>query len=173
LILANGASGHQVIDTAALESFAEGVEAVCGELAKRIVRDGEGASKLITIRVSGTRDEAEAVRIGRTIATSALVKTAFAGGDPNWGRIVAAAGRAGVEFDPAHMDLWVGPESGGEVAVVEHGAPTEATMAELTDIFKLPSFRVHLDFGLGPGEATVWTCDLTHEYVSINSDYHT
>lgn len=173
LILANGASGHQVIDTAALESFAKGVEAVCGELAKRIVRDGEGASKLITIRVSGTRDEAEAVRIGRTIATSALVKTAFAGGDPNWGRIVAAAGRAGVEFDPAHMDLWVGPESGGEVAVVEHGAPTEATTAELTDIFKLPSFRVHLDLGLGPGEATVWTCDLTHEYVSINSDYHT
>lgn len=173
LILANGASGCRVDDRASLEMFAEGVEAVCGELARKIVRDGEGASKFITIIVSGTRNEAEAARIGRTIATSPLVKTAFAGGDPNWGRIMAAAGRAGVNFDPERIGLWVGAETGGEVAVVEGGGPTEAASAALSRIFKLPSFRVRLDFGMGPGEATVWTCDLTREYVAINADYHT
>jgi glutamate N-acetyltransferase/amino-acid N-acetyltransferase len=173
LILANGASGCRVSGPASLESFSEGVEYVCGELAREVVRDGEGASKFITIHVSGTRDIDEAVRIGRTIATSPLVKTAFAGGDPNWGRIVAAAGRAGVEFDPGSLRLWVAAESGREVLVVENGAPSDTPIAELTEIFKLASFRVHLDVGIARGEATLWTCDMTREYVSINADYHT
>jgi len=173
LILANGASGRRLSDYASLTEFAEGVEALCGELSRKIVRDGEGASKFVTIRVTGTHDEAEAVRIGRTIATSPLVKTAFAGGDPNWGRILAAAGRAGIDFDPGLVRLWIAAETGMELAVVDQGAPTEATAAELAAVFKLPSFRVHLDLGMGPGEATVWTCDMTREYVSINADYHT
>lgn len=173
LILANGASGRRVSDHDELTRFAEGVEAVCGELSRKIVRDGEGASRFVAIRVTGTRDEADAVKIGRTIATSPLVKTAFAGGDPNWGRILAAAGRAGIEFDPGLVRLWIGRETGTEVAVVDQGAPTEADASELAAIFQLPSFRVHLDLGMGPGEATVWTCDMTREYVSINADYHT
>jgi glutamate N-acetyltransferase/amino-acid N-acetyltransferase len=173
LLLANGASGCTVNDSASLRAFAEGVDSVCGALAREIVRDGEGASKFVTIIVTGTRNEGEAVKIGRTIATSPLVKTAFAGGDPNWGRIAAAAGRAGVEFDPSMMRLWIAAETGREVAVVENGTPTEAPMAELAAIFKLPSFRVHIDLGLGRGEATLWTCDMTREYVSINADYHT
>jgi len=173
LILANGASGIRVDERGALEMFAEGVEAVCGELARKIVRDGEGASKFITLVVSGARSEAEAVTVGRVIATSPLVKTAFAGGDPNWGRIVAAAGRSGVEFDPDRLALWVAAETGREIPVVRGGAPMEMDVSELSAIFKLPSFRVHLDLGEGRGEATVWTCDLTREYVSINADYHT
>src|SRR3990170_2639330 len=118
LILANGASGIRVDERGALEMFAEGVEAVCGELARKIVRDGEGASKFITLVVSGARTEAEAVTVGRVIATSPLVKTAFAGGDPNWGRIVAAAGRSGVEFDPDRLALWVAAGTGGGIPVV-------------------------------------------------------
>jgi glutamate N-acetyltransferase/amino-acid N-acetyltransferase len=102
-----------------------------------------------------------------------LVKTAFAGGDPNWGRIVAAAGRSGVEFDPDRLALWVAADTGKEIPVVRGGAPMEMDVSELSAIFKLPSFRVHLDLGEGRGEATVWTCDLTREYVSINADYHT
>jgi glutamate N-acetyltransferase/amino-acid N-acetyltransferase len=173
LILSNGASGRRVEDHASLTKFAEGVESACAELARKIVRDGEGASKFVTIRVTGTPDEAAAVRIGRTIATSPLVKTAFAGGDPNWGRILAAAGRAGVEFDPEQVRLWVAPETGTELAVVDHGAPTEVNAADMAAIFRQQSFRVHLDLGMGLGEATVWTCDMTREYVSINADYHT
>ena len=111
--------------------------------------------------------------VGRAIATSALVKTAFAGGDPNWGRIVAAAGRSGVDFDPDRLALWVAAETGKEIPVVRGGAPTETTVSELAAIFQLHSFRVHLDLGEGRGEATLWTCDLTREYVAINADYHT
>jgi glutamate N-acetyltransferase/amino-acid N-acetyltransferase len=173
LFLASGASGCSVADRPSMEAFAECVALVCGELARMIVRDGEGASKFVTLLVSGTRTEDEAVKIGRTIITSPLVKTAFAGGDPNWGRIVAAAGRAGVDLDPHLIRLWIAPENGIEVAVVEHGGPADTSIDELTSIFKLPSFRVHLDFGMGPGEATLWTCDMTREYVSINADYHT
>jgi glutamate N-acetyltransferase/amino-acid N-acetyltransferase len=168
ILLANGASGVAV-DEAGLAAFQGAVTAVCIELAKMIVRDGEGASKFVEIQVSGTATEAEAHQIANTIATSPLVKTAFAGGDPNWGRILAAAGRAGVPFDQNECALWVGDG----LQLLRNGAPADFREAAAAAVFGQSDIRLHLSVGTGRGEATVWTCDLTHEYVSINADYRT
>jgi glutamate N-acetyltransferase/amino-acid N-acetyltransferase len=168
ILLANGASGVAV-DGAGLEAFQGAVTAVCTELAKMIVRDGEGASKFVEIRVTGTATEAEAHQIANTIATSPLVKTAFAGGDPNWGRILAAAGRAGVTFDQHECALWIGDG----LQLLANGTPTDFSEAEATAVFAQSDITLHLSVGTGTGEATVWTCDLTHDYVTINADYRT
>jgi glutamate N-acetyltransferase/amino-acid N-acetyltransferase len=168
ILLANGASGV-VGDAAGLEAFQGAVTAVCTELAKMIVRDGEGASKFVEIRVTGTATTAEAHQIANTIATSPLVKTAFAGGDPNWGRILAAAGRAGVTFDQYACALWIGDG----LQLLRHGTPTDFSEAAATAVFAQPEIKLHLAVGNGTGEATVWTCDLTHDYVTINADYRT
>jgi len=168
ILLANGASGVAV-DEAGLAVFQGAVTAVCIELAKMIVRDGEGASKFVEIRVSGTATEAEAHQIANTIATSPLVKTAFAGGDPNWGRILAAAGRAGVAFDQNECALWIGDG----LQLLRNGAPADFREAAAAAVFGQSDIRLHLSVGTGRGEAAVWTCDLTHEYVSINADYRT
>ena len=168
ILLANGTSGVAV-DEAGLAGFQGAVTAVCTELAQMIVRDGEGASKFVEIRVSGTATEAEAHQIANTIATSPLVKTAFAGGDPNWGRILAAAGRAGVAFDQNECALWIGDG----LQLLSKGTPTDFSEAAAAAVFAQSDISLHLSVGAGTAEATVWTCDLTHEYVTINADYRT
>jgi glutamate N-acetyltransferase/amino-acid N-acetyltransferase len=148
--------------------LAEAIEAVARELALAIVRDGEGATKLVEIRVSGAATLGDAELAVRTIAHSPLVKTAIHGGDPNWGRILAAAGRSGAKVDSSRATVRI-----GGVAVFENGAavlpvPTaaEAKLAE-KDVL------VELDLGLGDGKAGLWTCDLTKGYIEINAHYHT
>jgi len=149
------------------------LEAVCRRLAQDVVRDGEGASKFITIQVFGAESDAAAKAIANTIAISPLVKTAFYGGDANWGRIMMAAGRAGVALDPKSVKLWV---AGGEVErrellLFSEGIPTDYAEERATAIMHEPSIYVTLDCGQGKGHAVVWTCDLSHDYVSINGHY--
>ncbi|MEJ2608287.1 MAG: bifunctional glutamate N-acetyltransferase/amino-acid acetyltransferase ArgJ, partial [Anaerolineales bacterium] len=173
LILANGASGVTLNEGAAETDFEEALDAICVELAQAIVRDGEGASKFITLQVCGARSQDEALRLARTIATSPLVKTAFAGGDPNWGRILAAAGRANVSLDSGSLALWIASGKYDDLQLVDEGMPLDYDESLAEAIFKENEIRVRLDMGLGQADTTVWTCDLTHEYVSINADYRT
>ena len=137
------------------------------------MRDGEGATKLIELRVDGTRTKTDAHQIANTIATSPLVKTAFAGSDPNWGRIFAAAGRAGVPFDQRQTTLRVSSDGQTWLTLLENGTPTAYAEADAADIFAQPEIIVWLSFAEGLASDTVWTCDLTHEYVTINADYRT
>lgn len=164
LVMANGASG---LEPAPLEVEIL-LTSVCMDLAKQIARDGEGATKFITIEVAGARDEAMAERVGRTIATSPLVKTAFYGEDANWGRIIAAAGYSGEDIDADRMSLWF-----GGVHVFANGTPTAYAEQEATAAMKPRDVAVRLDLGLGDASATVWTCDFSHEYVTINGKYRT
>jgi len=174
LLLANGASGVRVEADEALWAFRDALRQVCVALAKAIVRDGEGVTRFLTLRVTGAPDVRSARRVANTIATSPLVKTAFYGGDANWGRILAAAGRAGVPLEADKLALWFAPGEEGQddgLQLVAGGAPTDYAEAAATDIVRQPAVRVRLDLGLGDAEATVWTCDLSHDYVTINGSY--
>lgn len=173
LILANGASDVTVGDDESRAAFGWALNHICLELAKMIVRDGEGASKFVEIQVAGAATEAEAHAVAETIATSPLVKTAFAGSDANWGRILAAAGRAGVDFDQNRVGLWIGTDEATELQLVDRGTPTGYREADAARIFAQTAVIVHLDLGSGDAAATMWTSDLTHEYVRINADYRT
>ncbi len=173
LLLANGVSGVAVTGQTDLALFGEALNALCRELALMVVSDGEGVTKVVTVQISGALDDAAARQVANTIATSPLVKTAFAGGDANWGRILAAAGRAGVPFNPAQAQLWIGVHQPNELQLLGNGKPTSYQEAEAAAVFAQPSFQVHLDLGAGSGTATMWTSDLTQEYVRINADYRT
>jgi glutamate N-acetyltransferase/amino-acid N-acetyltransferase len=158
------ASGRATAAPAALEGT---LTSVSQQLARTIAADGEGATRLVTVEVRGARDEAEAAHVGRVIATSPLVKTAVAGRDPNWGRILSAAGRAGVPFDPARARVWVGAAdvySGG----MPH--PENEPLAH-THLAGDTLIVLGVDLAVGAAGADVWTCDLTKEYVQINADY--
>jgi glutamate N-acetyltransferase/amino-acid N-acetyltransferase len=174
LLLANGASGITLERDTDRAAFAAALHDVTQSLAKAIVRDGEGVTKFITLRVTGAETAYCAQTIANAVATSPLVKTAFYGGDPNWGRIIAAAGRAGVPFDPSRARLWI---TAGEDAMdddlllFETGTPTAYDEDRAAAIMRSPAITVHLDCALDDGEATVWTCDLSHDYVSINGHY--
>ena len=167
-LLASGASGVR-IDEAAYPLLVEGLGAVCGTLARAIVRGGEGATKLVAVRVSGSRSEADAMRAAKAIANSLLVKTALNGGDPNWGRLVAVAGRAGVAFEPSRARVRIGPATlFADDTVFADREPAAAA--------HLAGDEVELEVDLGTGGehgATVWTCDLSAQYVRINADYRT
>jgi glutamate N-acetyltransferase/amino-acid N-acetyltransferase len=173
LLLANGAARVSLVDQESLDRFGEGLNQVCMELAKMIIRDGEGASKFVEILVSGARTRDEAKAVAATIATSPLVKTALAGNDPNWGRIMMAAGRAGVSFDQNRVGLWTCNPGSSPLGLVIGGMPTDYAEADAVAIFSRPEINLHLDLGQGSAEAILWTTDLTHEYVSINGDYRT
>ncbi|HUM71784.1 MAG TPA: bifunctional ornithine acetyltransferase/N-acetylglutamate synthase, partial [Chloroflexota bacterium] len=173
LLLANGMRGTAVADEQNLALFGEGLNFVCAELAKLIVRDGEGATKFVEIQVTGASSDADAHAIANTIATSPLVKTAFAGSDPNWGRILAAAGRAGIPFAQNQSSLWVSIPGAERLQLVAQGTPTDYLEADAAHIFAQSEFAVELAVGGGVGTAVVWTCDLSHDYVSINADYRT
>jgi len=171
LLLAGGASGvDPARDGAVWKAFEDAVLQVARTLALAIVADGEGASKLVEIQVVGAASETAAREVGRAIARSVLVKTAIYGADPNWGRILAAAGAAGVTLATERLSLqaaadgeWLTLASGGAVAHADAGAARA--------IFQQKTIRLRVDLGLGRAEAVVWTCDLTPEYVRINADY--
>jgi glutamate N-acetyltransferase / amino-acid N-acetyltransferase len=168
LLLANGAS--QIKPTEKERRVIEEVLAwVMEDLAEQIARDGEGARKLITIRVAGAPDDASAEKIARTIANSPLVKTAMAGSDPNWGRIICAAGNAGVSFDPNKIDI-----SLQGVLVCHRGLAADFSEAELKHKLDARDILIKLDIlGKGRGAARFWTCDLTEKYIEINGSYRT
>lgn len=153
--------------------FTAALDHVCLTLAQMIVRDGEGATKVAEIRVTGTGNEDDAHRIAETIATSPLFKTALAGGDANWGRIVAAAGRAGIPFDPHQTSLTISGPGLEPLTIFADGMPTSYEERDAAAIFAQADILIHLNVGRGRGTDTMWTCDFTAEYVAINADYRT
>ncbi len=167
LLLANGASGV-TIDESRYDMFAHGLETVCLRLALGIVRGGEGATKLITVTVTGGASPSEARKAAKAIANSPLVKTAIHGGDPNWGRLVAVAGRAGVEFNLARAEVTI-----GSIVLFKNGRPFDEAAPEAAKYLRNDEIHVAVDLGAGAASSTVWTCDLTAEYVRINAEYRT
>jgi len=169
LIMANGMAGNPLIKEGSAEgdAFAATLNDVLLSLAKQIVKDGEGATKFVEISVNGARNDADAKRAAMAIANSSLVKTAFFGQDANWGRIFAAVGYSGAEVDQSLLSL-----SFDDVCMARNGifAGGDAE-ARGTEVLKQNEFTVSVDLGIGSGTATVYTSDLTHEYVSINADY--
>jgi glutamate N-acetyltransferase/amino-acid N-acetyltransferase len=170
-LLASGASGVE-LGGAALPAFSAALTELCADLARQIARDGEGATRLIEIRVTGAQDEAQAHTVADSIARSPLVKTAVHGGDPNWGRILAAAGYSGAALDPDRLRLAFGPPPAQLVVVVD-GLPTSYAERDAAALFRADPVLIQLDLGLGPAEATVWTCDFSAEYVAVNAHYTT
>ena len=171
LLLAGGASGVDPSRDGALwKTFEDAVLQVARTLALAIVADGEGASKLVEIQVVGGASEAAAREVGRAIARSALVKTAIYGADPNWGRILAAAGAAGVPLAADRLSLQAAA-AGEWLTLARGGATAHADLGAAHAIFQQKTIRLRVDLGLGRAEAVVWTCDLTPDYVRINADY--
>jgi glutamate N-acetyltransferase/amino-acid N-acetyltransferase len=167
MVLANGASGA-TIDEASYDIFAHALRAVCLRLALGIVRGGEGATKLITMVVTGAASPDEARRAAKAIANSPLVKTAIHGGDPNWGRLIAVAGRAGVAFELSRAAVRI-----GTTVLFENGRPHDEAAAEAAAYLKHKDILISVDLGAGIAASTVWTCDLSAEYVRINAEYRT
>ena len=171
-VLASGAATSRVIDekSAAGRRFAGALTEVLESLAKQVVADGEGAEHLVRIEVLGARTNTDAVQIARTIAGSQLVKTALHGCDPNWGRILAAAGRSGARFNPDHVSMKI-----GTVPIFERGTPVMTPRTELKAAvtMKRGEYVITVTVGAGRGLGHYWTCDLGHEYVRINADYRT
>ena len=170
LLFATGAARHRPVTRAGdprLRAFRAALEAVLTDLAQQIVRDGEGAQKLVAIAVRGAASEAAARKLGLAIANSPLVKTAIAGEDPNWGRIVAVVGRAGVAFDQGQLSIWIGAERAARDGVADPAFDEPAAARHM----KGQEIEIAVEIGSGPGTATVWTCDLTHGYIEINADY--
>ena len=170
LLMASGAADHAKIESAddpALADFRRALHDVMFDLSQQIVKDGEGISKFVTIDVSGAVSDASAHRIGMSVANSPLVKTAIAGEDANWGRIVMAVGKAGEPADRDTLSIWIGPH-----VLAEGGQPAEGYREEHGAAYmKHAEIVIRLDLGLGDGKATVYTCDLTHSYIDINADY--
>lgn len=170
LVLANGVAGNAVIATndENYSAFYEALEYVCIHLAKLIIRDGEGATKFLEITVTGAQNFVEAKIAAKAIANSPLVKTAFFGQDPNWGRIVAAAGYSGADLDQSQVVLFIGGHK-----IVEHGKGTGMAGEALKQVMAEQDIEITLDLGVGSAQATVWTCDFSYEYVRINGEYTT
>ena len=170
LVMANGLAGNKPIsqDSEQADVFQQALEQVCIYLAKSIARDGEGASKLIEVTVSGAPSVAEARLAARTIVSSPLVKAAVYGNDPNWGRFMAAVGRSGVEVIESKIDLYL-----GNICLVRAGLPLPFDKKEVVAILGNSKVPVSLQLNLGTATATAWGCDLSEKYVTINSRYTT
>jgi len=171
LLLANGQSGATLIDSPQSESYAAFSAAltyVVVELAKAMVRDGEGASHFVSITVSGARSRAEAKRVALSVAKSSLVKTAIYGRDANWGRVACAAGYSGVDMDPSRVTIWL-----GDMEVLRNGEPLPMDEAQAAAFLAQSDVAIRIDLGQGASEITVWTCDLTHAYIDVNAHYRT
>lgn len=170
LIMANGRAGNKPVseDSKWAGIFQQALDQVCIYLAKEVARDGEGASKLIQVTVNGAPGIKEARIAARTIVSSSLVKTAVYGNDPNWGRIVAAVGRSGVEVVESKLEVNI-----GGICVAKNGHQSSFNKEEVVKVLRSPEVPISLDLGLGNGSATAWGCDLSEEYVTINSKYTT
>jgi len=186
LLLANGAARWKLeAGSSEAAAFASSLTSLCTDLAQQIVRDGEGATKFITVRVEGAASDGDARLAAKAVANSPLVKTAFYGGDANWGRILAAVGYSGAAVEPGRADLWIaagvgaglasaqGDHEGSPLQLVRAGQPLPYSEEAASAIFAGPEITVTVKLGLGDGQATVWTCDLSHDYVSINGHYRT
>jgi len=169
-LVATGAAGHPAINDAndpRLDGFCTALDAVMQDLAKQIVRDGEGASKFITIDVEGAASNDSAHRLGLTIANSPLVKTAIAGEDANWGRIVMAVGKAGEAVDQSKLAIAI-----GGITIARNGHRVDGyDETPVANHMAGQAIDIKISVGNGPGTARIWTCDLTHGYISINADY--
>lgn len=164
MLCATGASG---VDATGNAAFGEALEQVMLDLSHQVVRDGEGATKFVEIQITGAASDADAKVHGLAIANSPLVKTAIAGEDPNWGRVVMAIGKSGAEADRDLLSISFGDVLVAEKGWVSPGYREELGAAEM----KKQEITIKVDLGLGSGKATVWTCDLTHQYITINADY--
>ncbi len=172
LFLANGLAKNSPIcqETEEYEAFAAAVHFVNEQLAKAIAGDGEGATALLEVQVVGASDREQAKKISKSIVCSNLTKTAVAGHDANWGRILCAMGYAGVSFDPEQIDLFLESEK-GTIQILSDGAALPYSEAQATEILSEPAVKILADLKLGDAEATAWGCDLTHGYIEINADY--
>lgn len=171
IVLANGLAENEIIvseEHPDYQAFFEALLACAQDLAKMIARDGEGATKFLEVNVAGAATWAEAKTAAMAIAKSPLVKTAFFGKDPNWGRIVCAAGYSGAQMEPDKVNLEI-----GGVRLVENGMNCNVPLESLKDIMEQHDISMKIDLGAGQEEATVWTCDFSYEYVKINGEYHT
>jgi len=170
ICMANGQAGNQQLteSSASLKLFKEALNIVSGYLAKEMVLDGEGVSSFIELNISGARSDSDARKCAEAIARSPLCKTAWFGCDPNWGRILDAAGYCGIAFDPTKVQL-----DYEDVPVVRNGMDAGTPEEKLAELLHQREMSIHLDLGSGTGKFTLWTCDLTYEYVKINAEYHT
>lgn len=171
LLLASGASGVSIDSSSPFwGDFVEAVKTICLDLARQMVMDGEGVSKFVTLSVTGAADDAEAERAARSIARSMLVKTSWYGLDPNWGRVICAAGYSGARVEEAKVRI-----AYGDVVAFDRGRviADEASLKAMKDVMSAREFAVSVDLGLGSGSCTIYTSDLTHKYVSINAEYTT
>ena len=170
LLIASGAAQHDTIaniDDPRLADFKTALDSVLFDLAMQIIKDGEGITKFVTIEVSGAVSDISAKRVGMSIANSPLVKTAIAGEDANWGRIVMAVGKAGEPAERDKLSIWMGPH-----LLAQKGQRQESyTEQDGSDYMKNSDIVIKVDLGLGEGHSTVYTCDLTHGYIEINADY--
>ena len=165
ILAATGASGHRV--SAQNAAFVEGLHQVMRDLAHQVVRDGEGARKFVEVRLTGAASDQDAKQHAKAIANSPLVKTALAGEDPNWGRIVMALGKSGAAAERDLIKIWL-----RDILVAEQGWVAASYSEEQGAAYmKNAELVIAVDLGMGSGAATVWTCDLTHDYISINADY--
>ena len=161
------ATGASNVDVTGDADFAQALETLMRDLAHQVVRDGEGATKFVTVNVTGADSEPDAKRCALSIANSPLVKTAIAGEDPNWGRIVAAVGKSGAKADRDTLSI-----SFGDIRVAENGWVSPSYAEEQgAAVMKHQDIAINVDLGVGTSDATVWTCDLTHGYITINADY--
>lgn len=170
IVLASGAAGGDPIDAAhpAAEALRTALAEVSMRLAKSIARDGEGATCLIEVSITGAASVEDARIAARTISSSPLMKTAVTGRDPNWGRAMMAAGRSGARIDQDHASVWIGPH-----CVLDRGQPTQADLKAVSEAMGGELVSIRVDLGVGEASAVAWGCNLTHEYVSINADYTT
>ena len=167
LLLASGASGARVV--AGNAEFEAALRSVATSLAKQVVADGEGVGHVVELRIGGAADDADAVRVAKAIAHSPLVKTAWAGCDPNWGRLMAAIGNSGAAIDPLKIDIWF-----GELRICRDGGrAAEMDVAAAHTYLQQPEFAIQIELHQGKGQCVFWTTDLTAAYVSINADYST
>ena len=169
-VLANGAAGNEKITSknADYEKFYLTLEKICRELSKKIAADGEGATKFLTINVSGANNFADAKQIAMSVAKSPLVKTAFFGEDPNWGRVICAVGYSGVKINPSSTVVKF-----GGIPVYAHSVGATYDESALKKIMVAHDITIDIELGLGESSATVWSCDFSYEYVKINGEYHT
>lgn len=172
LVMANGLAENDEIteENEDFKKFSDALLAVNTYLAKQMAGDGEGATALFEVKVVGAESKEQAVTIAKSVATSNLVKTAIAGHDANWGRILCAMGYSGAEFDPEKVDLYF-KSSAGELKIVEDSVSTGYSEEKATEILSQSEITALIDIKMGDAEATAWGCDLTHEYISINADY--
>jgi glutamate N-acetyltransferase/amino-acid N-acetyltransferase len=171
LVMASGASGVAIEhdESEICDAFANSLAYVCTSLAKQVVRDGEGVTHVVELQINGAKTDADALRVAKAIAHSPLVKTAWAGSDPNWGRLVAAIGYSGAEIDPERIDIWF-----GNLRICRDGGrATEFDENAAHAYIKQHEFSIRIELNQGEGKCVFWTTDLTYEYVHINADYST